>query len=291
MSQPQLGSARRPGRGTPAPMVLAGVVTLAGAVLAAAAFWGSSVSPRPALQTLGVTPAPAIGLKADSYSCGWTTIALSSIPTAPPSAASSSAPVASNATTTTAFASASGPGDPAVALAEVASRYPSILPATGWAPEGGSSLNMVYVAPNSKTPAPFAFVDLAIVGGKWVASAYGDCEPVVAPGAGSALSPIQWKVSGTVDEAATTLSILFPSNLCGEAFVGTTVWYGQGSVTVTLWARATADSAGGAGSCSTTVETARFTVVLAGGIGGRQLRTGPASAAKPAEGAPTVVPS
>jgi hypothetical protein len=173
----------------------------------------------------------------------------------------------------------------------VVSRYPSILPATGWAPEGGSALTIVYVAASNKTPAPFAFVDLAIVGGKWVGNAYGDCEPVAAPNSGSALSPISWKVSGAVDKAATTLNILFQSNLCGQAFVGTTIWYAQGSVTVTLWARSTTDAAGGAGSCSTTPESAHFTVVLAEGIGSRQLRTGPASAAKPADGAPTAVPS
>jgi len=276
-------------------MILAGMAIVAVGVLAASAFQGSRAASTPAPQTPAVTPAPAIGLTADSYSCGGTAVPRSSIPTAPPSAASSSTSVASNAATTTAtptaIVSASGPGDPAVALAEFVSHHPSILPATGWAPEGGSAMGIVYVAANDKTPAPFAFVDLALVGGKWVARAYGDCEPVVAPGAGSALSPIPWKVSGPLDKTATKLNLLFQSNLCGEAFVGTTVWYAQGSVTVTLWARSTADSAAGARSCSTTVETAHFTLVLAEGTGSRQLRTGPSSSAKPAEGAPAVVPS
>jgi hypothetical protein len=278
-------------------MVLAGVAIIvlsvlaigALSVLAIGALRGSGAAATPAThapQTPEVTQPPAFGLKADSYSCGGTTVALSSLPTVPPSGAISSEPVASNAASATSAASVSGPGDPAVALAQVVSLYPSILPAAGWAPEGGSALNVVYVASNSKTPAPFAFVDLAIVGGKWVANGYGDCEPVVAPGAGSALSSIPWKVSGTVDKTATTLNLLFQSNLCGKAFVGTTVWYAQGNVTVTLWARATADSAGGTGSCSTTVETAHYTLALAEGIGSRQLRTGPASDAKPAEGAP-----
>ena len=279
-------------------MVLVGVVIVFAGVLAASTFRGSGVKATPAPQTPEVTQPPAFGLKADSYSCGGTTVALSLLPTAAPSGAISSEPVASSAGTTsasakarattsaTAAASVSGPGDPAVALAQVVSRYPSILPAAGWAQEGGSAKDAVYVASNDKTPAPFAFVDLAIVGGKWVANGYGDCEPVVGPGAGSALSPIPWNVSGTVNKTATTLDVLFQSNLCGKAFVGTTVWYAQGNVTVTLWARATADSAGGTGACSGTVETAHYTLPLAEGIGSRQLRTGPASAAKPADGAP-----
>jgi hypothetical protein len=282
-------------------MVLVGVVIVLAGVLAASTFRGNVVKATPAPQTPGVTQPPVFGLRADSYSCGGTIVefvALSLLPTAPPSGAISSEPVASQAGTTsasakarvttsaTAAASVAGPGDPAVALAQVVSRYPSTLPATGWAPEASLAQGTVYVAANDKTPAPFAFVALALVGGKWVASAYGDCEPVVAPGAGSALSPIPWKVSGTVDKTATTLNLLFQSNLCGKAFPGPTVWYAQGNVTVTLWARATADSAGSTGSCSATVETAHYQLGLAEGIGSRQLRTGPASAAKPAEVAP-----
>ena len=169
MSQPQRGSAQGSGRRTPTVMVLAGVAIIVLSVLAIGALRGNGAAATPATpahQTPEVTQAPAFGLKADSYSCGGTTVALSLLPTAPSSGAISSEPVASSAGTKTASTSISGPGDPAVALAQVVSRYPSILPATGWAPEGGSAKDNVYVASNDKTPAPFAFVDLAIVGGK-----------------------------------------------------------------------------------------------------------------------------
>jgi hypothetical protein len=289
MSGPEPGNSRKPGQPTSAfaVAVVVLVVVIASAVLAISAFQRGGASPTPtatapADQTAEVTPTPPLGLTADAYSCGGTAFVPGSTSTAAPaSAAASVAAPAGSAS------SAAGPGDPAIAMQAAVSRLPSILPVSGWAPAGGSAGHVVYVAANNKTPAPFSFVDLGIVGGKWVATAYGDCEPGIAPAVtGSQLSPIHWKVSA-VDTAAPTLKLLFQSNLCGQAFVGTTVWYSQSSVTVTLWARAT-NLQGSVGECSSTVETAPFTITLAEPLGKRQLRTGPASLAKPADGAPVV---
>jgi hypothetical protein len=289
MSESQPGSVKKPGQPTPAFAVVVLTVVIASAVLAISAFQGKGTSPSPAPQTTAettpeITAGPPLGLTADAYSCGGTAFVPGSANTVVPSVATSTVPSAAGAST---GASVAGPGDPAVALAAVTARLSSMLPDSGWAPAGGSGTGIVYVAANHKTPAPFSFVSLAIVSSKWVATAYGDCEPAVAPAVtGSKLSPLPWKVSGSVDPAAPTLKMLFQSNLCGQAFVGTTVWYSQSSVTVTMWARQATELEGGAGSCSTTVETAPFILSLGEPIGTRQLRTGPASAAKPADKAP-----
>jgi hypothetical protein len=276
MSGPEPGISRQPVKPTPILAVLGFVIVIASAVLAIGTFRGSPApSPVPdatSQPTVEVTPAPPLGLSADAYSCGGT-------PFIPGSTSTPAGAAPTGTTTAAASSSVAGPGEPSAALQALVARLPSILPATGWSPAGNAPGHLVYVAANNKTPAPFSFVDLAIVGSKWVAAGYGDCEPAAV--AGSTLSPIPWTISA-VDPAAPTLQILFRSNLCGQAFVGMTVWYGQSNVTVTLWARQATELQGGAGVCSSAAVTAPFTVSLAEPLGARQLRSGPASAAKPA---------
>jgi hypothetical protein len=287
MGGPETGKSRKMGQPTPAFAVVVLTVVIASAVLVITTFHANpaatptpTAAPQQVQPAVEVTAAPPLGLSADSYSCGGTAYVPGSTASVVPSGAATAAAAGASS-------SVSGPGDPAAALAVFVGRLPSILPASGWAPAGGPAGHIVYVAASEKTPAPFAFVDLAIVGNQWVASAYGDCEPAVAAVAASKLSPVYWKVA-TLDKASTTLNVLFQSNLCGEAFVGMTIWYSQTNVTVTLWARKL-DAPDAAASCSATasIQTSPFTLTLAEPLGTRQLQAGPASAAKPADGAPT----
>jgi hypothetical protein len=237
-----------------------------GGALALGAWQGQQKASPPAeAWTPTPTAAPPLGLQTDTYSCGGLTYA--------PYAQASE----------TLAAEASGPAD---ALRAAVSRLPAILPAEGWVVAGEVDGAVFYVAPNDLTPAPYAFVEVAAGGSAWSAVAYGDCEPAV-PSA--TLWPITWRLTGPVDAGSSALNLAFQANLCNAVFVGTTVWYGQSSVTVTFWSRQMGSDS--AASCPASTAMAAFTQRLAEPLGNRQVRTGPASSARPADGAPVVSPA
>src|ERR1035437_7650124 len=270
------GQLRRnpPTAGRQTSLVVAMILCLvfAGAVLVIGATRPSQLAPEttPASSIVD-TPAPVLGLLADAYSCGGLTFK--------PDATASSI----------ATPSASGAS---AALQGVLSRLPAVLPQAGWTPAGESAGQVVYVAPNTRTPAPFAFVDVTGTGTNWVAASYGDCEPAVPPAVvSSALAPIPWSVTGPVNATSTALKLEFPASLCNEEFVGTTIWYSQASVTVTFWGRTTQSAGGSQAPCSQASATAPYTLTLAEPLASRQLQMGPASVAVPAAGAPTLAPT
>ncbi|MGD0249102.1 MAG: hypothetical protein ABSB75_08630, partial [Candidatus Limnocylindrales bacterium] len=246
-----------------------------GGVLLLGAWQEGQASPSPTPQpTPEVTEAPPLGLHTDGYSCGGVAYV--------PDASAGAAPAGESAS--------AADGGPWTAVQGIASRLPSILPASGWRPANSAAGRIVYVAPNDTTPAPYAFVEVTGAGSSWAVTGYGDCEPAVPPAvASSVLEPIPWKVAGAVDATGVTLKLSFQANLCNETFVGQTVWYGANGVTITLWARKGPADEGA--PCATVVETASYTLTLAEPLGNRQLQTGPASAARPADGAPTLAPT
>jgi hypothetical protein len=211
---------------------------------------GNAATPPP-------TQGPILGLKTATYSCGGLAIT-------PPLPTASAAPSGVE-----------------TVLRGIEQRLPAILPATGWILVASSGGEVLYVAANTRTPAPYAFVlvSSSSSGGGWTATSYGDCEPATPPTAPhSDLRAVSWDIAQPPTLATTALKLKFQSNLCGDIFVGQTVWYDSFGVTITFWARH--DPTGPQPSCLSATVMSPFTLTLAEPVGRRQILSGPASAGR-----------
>jgi hypothetical protein len=216
---------------------------------------GNPATPTP-------TPAPVLGLEASTYSCGGVAIT-------PPHAEASVAPSGADA-----------------AFRGIEQRLPAILPDAGWFIAADSGGDVMYVAPNTKTPAPYAFVlvETAQSGG-WVAMSWGDCEPAIPPTVPSSnLRAVYWSFAQPATSTTTALQLQFQTNLCGDAFVGPTIWYSPTGVTITFWARH--DPAAPQPTCLSSMNMSPFTLTLAEPVGKRPILSGPAGAGRLVAAAP-----
>lgn len=246
--------------------LVAGLVFVGGAVLIGTLPRSqSSASPTSGTSTSNdATQAPVLGLDSATYSCG-------GIKITPPTAAASTAP--------------SG-ADPAFQTVE--KRLPAILPASGWYIAASSGGDVMYVAPNTLTPAPYSFVLVETASsGTWIAMSWGDCEPAVPPTVpNSDLRPVYWSIAQPPTSTTTALKLQFQTNLCGDAFVGPTVWYSPTGVTITFWARH--DPTGPQPTCLSTVMLSPFTLTLAEPLGKRPILSGPPAAGRLVQAAPSL---
>lgn len=198
------------------------------------------------------TQGPILGLQTGTYSCGGVAIT-------PPRPAASTAPSGAD-----------------IAFRAIEKRLPAILPDSGWYVAASSGGDVIYVASNTKTPAPYAFV-LVESGpsNDWTAMSWGDCEPAIPPTVASTdLRPVYWSMAQAATSKTTALQLQFQSNLCGDTFVGQTVWYSPTGVTITFWARV--DRTGPQPTCLSTVLLSPFTLTLAEPLGKRPILSGPA---------------
>jgi hypothetical protein len=256
------------------PALEVGVVLVFALVIAASAFmlgaWRSGDSGATASQSMAAsstpTDAPPLGLVAGTYMCGSTAFVADAHPA------------------TTIGSEGNVPHD---ALNTLTARLPGILPASGWQIWSGSADHYVFVAPNDKTQAKYAFVELRQAGTNWLAMSYGDCEPAAG---NSGFVVAQWYVTSPATAADSTVKVQFQLDFCRNTLVGTTIWYSTTNVTVTMWARPL-DPAQTAACASPSFAPAAYSISLGEPLGDRQLLVGPGTAAKPAKGTPTAGPT
>jgi hypothetical protein len=206
--------------------------------------------------TYNQTQAVGSGSPSAPYSCGGLPFDLSTVPLQP--------------------RAEQGSDGAAQALRDSVARLSSILPEAGWwrlsAPAG-----VLFVADSGKQVAPYVFVHLLHFGADWLPLAYGDCELAQAARGGAILVPFDWWTARPVDSSGWMFEI---SLVKGPEFgipVGTSVWYDQARVVVTVWGCPSFrpdifDVL--SGRAITSIDS--WKLLLAESLGDRQLLAGPA---------------